>query len=34
MAHNVKDTKKQGWVTLIALVVMAFAVSLGFCAII
>lgn len=30
MAHNVKDTKKQGWVTLIALVVMAFAVSLGF----
>lgn len=30
MPQKSNDTKKQGWVTLVALVVMAFAVSLGF----
>ena len=30
MSKKIDDTKKQGWVTLIALIVMAFSVSLGF----
>ncbi len=30
MTNKIDDTKKQGWITLIALIVMAFSVSLGF----
>ena len=30
MKKNINETRKQGWLTLLALVIIAFAVSIGF----